>query len=342
MTSALPSRDTYGIIGAVLAGAICAGLYLPALDAEPGFLQLLAIFAPLSLFIVTLGAGQIAGIIAGFVSIGGTLLASQDMHATLLFSLMTVIPSVFLSALALRYRTDQEGVLYWYPSGRLLLALIAYPCIIFVIVGMTMRDADGSVPFFSLPNATLEQLEADMGKYAQQQLEAATATSPEAASSQNVAAMSASMMEMVRTFNKFIPSLVMVSWVVQMLTYFLVAQIVLRRQNWAMRPTPALTDLELPQWFAAVLAATGAFGLAMTGDIANLSLNLFIVCTIPYLLLGISVVHVWAGKRKSKVMLLVIFYLLMMFGWPMLAVVALGIMEQLLNLRTKLTTTQTA
>jgi hypothetical protein len=63
--------------------------------------------------------------------------------------------------------------------------------------------------------------------------------------------------------------------------------------------------------------------------------NSALALLVPYFLVGLAVVHVWARQWPSRLMILVGFYLLMVLfgGIGMLLVAGLGFMEQWLRLR---------
>jgi hypothetical protein len=85
-----------------------------------------------------------------------------------------------------------------------------------------------------------------------------------------------------------------------------------------------------------VLAFAGMVAAAtvLPGGIGFLALNVALVLSLPFGLAGLSVVHAFASRQTAKVALLVGFYLfLFLFGWPILFLIGLGVIEQWIGLR---------
>ncbi|MBI1272745.1 MAG: DUF2232 domain-containing protein [Alphaproteobacteria bacterium] len=345
MLPALPSRGFYGIGGAILAGAISAGLYALAFADFP-MARLLVILTPLPIFFICLGAGIIPGIITTLCAIAGVAMVNGAGFLEFLF--VGAVPAFLFSILALRYRRDESGNLYWYPSGRLLTALTLYPCVFFVALTLANFGENKDTPYFAMQPEAIERVQQKLEEQTRQSLEAGALTAGMSEEDKwqveaNMAGTQAQMVELIKTVNRIAPGIAIASWCFQMLVYLFVAQKMLANQGWALRATPSWHDFDLPHWFLGLATLSGLMGYFANGMAAYIGINLFIALLMPYLLLGISTVHVWAGQRKSKLLWLIIFYLLLMFGWPMLLVTALGIAEQFADFRKRITTpSQTA
>jgi hypothetical protein len=100
------------------------------------------------------------------------------------------------------------------------------------------------------------------------------------------------------------------------------------------RPTPELSELELPGWLwpaigvAALLALLGAGGLGFLGR------SLLLVLAVPYVFLGLAVVHAFARRVSHRRLALTLFYgAIMLLGWPLVAVLLLGLVEDWAHVR---------
>ena len=106
----------------------------------------------------------------------------------------------------------------------------------------------------------------------------------------------------------------------------------------AIRPKPRYTAVELPGWFAggtAGLAALALIAPAMDlGALTFVARNAALAMLVPFLLVGLAVIHVWSRRWPARMAILTGCYaVLLLFGWPALLVAGLGFMEQWLLLR---------
>jgi uncharacterized protein YybS (DUF2232 family) len=111
------------------------------------------------------------------------------------------------------------------------------------------------------------------------------------------------------------------------------AQGVLARFGAAWRPSPDLAALSLPMWFSALLAVAAV--LAAVGGAARfVGVNMLIVLSVPFCLAGLAVLHTAVRRLPRPQVPLVAFYVLAgLFGWPLLAVAVLGVLDAPLGLR---------
>jgi hypothetical protein len=111
------------------------------------------------------------------------------------------------------------------------------------------------------------------------------------------------------------------------------AQGLLSRFGASWRPSPDLAALGLPLWIPILLAfATGA--TALGGTARFLGINVMIVLAVPFCLAGLAVLHTLARRFSRPAIPLVTFYVLAgVFGWPLLVVALLGLLDSSLGLR---------
>jgi hypothetical protein len=111
------------------------------------------------------------------------------------------------------------------------------------------------------------------------------------------------------------------------------AQGLLSRFGASWRPSPDLAALGLPLWIPILLAfATGA--TALGGTARFLGINVMIALAVPFCLAGLAVLHTVARRFSRPAIPLVTFYVLAgVFGWPLLVVALLGLLDSSFGLR---------
>jgi hypothetical protein len=83
-----------------------------------------------------------------------------------------------------------------------------------------------------------------------------------------------------------------------------------------------------------LLLAFAAAATAFSGTARFLGVNTIIVLAVPFCLAGFAVLHTLARRLPRPTILLVTFYVLAgVFGWPLLFVVILGLLDSSLGLR---------
>jgi len=124
------------------------------------------------------------------------------------------------------------------------------------------------------------------------------------------------------------------SWLVMVVINGVLAQILAVRLGWNRRPSPALSELELPGWLWPAIGAAAL--LAMLGDdgLGFLGRSLLIVLVVPYMFLGLAVIHAFARRWSHRRLALAVFYGgIMLLGWPLLAILLLGFVEDWAHVR---------
>ena len=86
-------------------------------------------------------------------------------------------------------------------------------------------------------------------------------------------------------------------------------------------------------WFFVIAAIIALLG---GGEIKFLGQNLALILATPFFFLGLGVIHLLMRRFPAPLMALSAFYIfIMVLGWPMLAVAALGFFEQWAGIRLK-------
>jgi Predicted membrane protein (DUF2232) len=298
--------QTIGV--AVLCGSASAALYLSVLTDSLGA-TILVSFAQLPLFVGGLWLGTGAAVVAGLLAAAIVLLAVGDLATAVLFAGLYVTPVVVLVRQALLARSGADGTLEWYPSGQLTAWLSGFALGAF---GAALLWLGGAQAMQSLLRQGLAPMLAVIDTPAAQRI------------------------MLTDILAAIVPGVLAASWIIMVAGNGLLAQGVLARcgANW--RPSPRLAELSLPTWITAALAAAIAATI-LGGQARFLGINAMIVLSVPYSLAGLAVVHVAVSRSRRPTLSLVTFYVLVgLFGWPLLLVVLLGLLDGPLDLRRRL------
>jgi hypothetical protein len=286
---------------AVICGVLAVGPYLLVLTGSTASM-ILVYLAELPLFLVGLWLGTGASALAGLVAVlilggAGSLLAAT------VFAALNVIPVVLLVRQSLLARTGFGNTVEWYPPG----LLAAW------LTGLGLATAAAVLVFLGGPQGMESALREVLAPVLDQ-------ITPEH--------------DELFAFVAFIlPGIVATSWMVMTATNGCLAQGLLARFGAGWRPSPDLAALGLPVWIS-VLLAFAAAAMLIGGAARFLGVNVMIVLAVPYCLAGLAVLHTVARRFPRPAVTLVTFYVLAgVFGWPLLLVAVLGLLDSPLGLR---------
>ena len=293
---------------AVGAGALAALFYVAVGLGSFGSL-ILAYLAQLPLFAIGLGAGFHLALLASGV---GTVViaAALPLSAAGLFLLTAALPVLVLTNRALLSRTGPDGRVEWYPPGHLIAILNGLALAALVGAALAFWGHDGGMVGAGR-ELLAEMLRGSVvGGLSEQAVAAA----------QNRLAW-------------FLPALVLSSWQIMVMVNGVLAQGVLSRFSLAIRPGAPFRELWLPQWLSVALAAALVASF-LPGRIGDLGGNAAIVAALPFVFLGLSVIHALSVRWPARTFVLVCLYVaLFVAGWPALIVAAIGFLETWLSLR---------
>ena len=290
---------------------------LPLLTAMtiPGGMAFI-LLAPLPLFLVGLGQGERACWIAGLVAVAlwcliGGLPVAIGALATM------IAPIWWLVRQALRARTTQEGEVEWYPAGLLVGWITALGLGWFLACLAMLASVHG---LSGVEDALRQDLTTVLGQLVPD-VEASRIddlTGPAAAWGMGISAA---------------------TWMVLLLALNgVLAQGLLVRFGHAIRPTPSISELELPAWPTWFLAACAVLAVATSGAPAFIARNLVPVALVPFFFGGLAVVHNLCRRFKARGLLLFVFYMAL-FIWALVlppALAALGLIDQWAGFRRRL------
>jgi hypothetical protein len=287
-------------------GAAC--LYLTVVLGSPGAF-ILVYLTQLPLFVVGLwlgaGAAALAGLTASLV-----LFAVSDFIAAAIFTALNVLPVALLVRQALLAHRREDGTLAWYPPGLLAAWLAA----------LALTGMGGAFVLLGGPGGLHGALQEVVGH-------ALDRLAGDALPQRD---------QIAATLALVIPGVIAASWMIMAVINGALAQGVLARFGVNWRPSPDLANLGLPHWLPLALAIAGA-GVAIGGTLRFVGINVAIALSVPFGLAGLAVLHAAARRLSHPAMALVTFYTLAgLFGWPLLAVAVLGLLESWLGLRRRL------
>jgi hypothetical protein len=307
----LPHQAATGIAFG-LAAALC---YLAWLSGSPNLLVLIYL-APLPLCLAGLWLGPRFGTIAAGIAALATVIVG-GVGLGLSFFATTALPILLLVPLALRSRQEGEATV-WYPAGRLVAWLLCFGAAGLVAAALILAREPGGLE--GVVRSTLTQSlhwifteKAGMTpELAQKQAEQAAAV-----------------------FATFMPGASTVLWLTVLTLNGAVAQTVLSRLRLARRPTPEMATLQLPLWLLPGLVLAGLAAIFAPGQPGYVATNLCLVFGWGYFIAGLGFVHAFARRYKSNLLLIAV-YVVLIFVWPVLAIAAFGILDQLFGLRRRL------
>lgn len=306
------TQEMRGWLGAALAGAVSAAVFVLAFrHAETG-LVFLSYLAPLPLLLAGLGAGSVGGVIAGAIGSGGVLLSISPTLAVA-YALINALPIAILTPLALRKRVS---------DGQLLTAIVVYPCAIFLLAAALAWGQEGGLLGLSqqVMETAINQVSQGLEPDAVAQLKIATAMLPQV-----------------------FPSLVGFSWAFLILISALGAQSILQRQGWNRREPFVLRDVQIPFALILAVAITGLAGYFAPAPYDYVGVNLCVMLCVPLFIVGLAVVHAFAATKSWRIALLIAFYALLTFvPWVVILATLLGALDQVLHIRQRLAPTDSS
>ena len=288
-----------------LAGVASAGLYLSVM-AGPAFF-LLQYLTQLPLLCVGLAFGVASVFVTALVSI--ILTAAIEPNLTIVFMLGYAFPTVLIVRQASLRRVSASGQEEWYPVGSILASITMYALSIFILSYLWFSSHEGGLP--GLIQSSLMELLGALG-------DKGTVVST----------------DFMGKFLFLVPGLLGISWIIMVVINAALAQGLMSESNRIGRPKLTLVNVMLPNWLACLLAPSMvmlSFGQGSLGFVGGV---MTLVLLAPFLFQGLGVVHQWSAKTRTPGMLMTAFYvILVIFQWPVLLVIGIGLADQLFDFR---------
>jgi hypothetical protein len=305
------------LVIALAAGAASALMFASIVS---GALISLVLFylAPLPLMVAALGWGPLAATIGGITAASGLGLIF-GLPYCIAFAVTVALPAWWLGHLALLGRplphvasgngaAPVAPALEWYPVGRILLWIAGFAILTTIAALLTLgSDADSITG--ALRRGLLRILgprDAESAGDVERWVHALVVVAPAAATT--------------------------VAMMTLTLNLWLAARITATSAR-LHRPWPDLRSAALPPMTLVALSAALAFCFA-GGLTALLAQIVATALMLAYAFTGFAVLHTLTLALKSRAFLLsCIYVIVMMFGWPVLAMVALGVTDAVFGIR---------
>ncbi len=126
------------------------------------------------------------------------------------------------------------------------------------------------------------------------------------------------------------------SWLLLLILNIWLARMAVLPQHPLLSPLPRLTTLAMPQ--PVILLTAVIFGLALftntSSGLGHYASNLAIMLMVPFLLVGLGIVHAFAAPWEYRKTFLWIFYIVSLITpYPLLIVLCMGAFDPLVNFR---------
>lgn len=268
-----------------------------------------------------------AGISAGVAAL--LILLNFNSISTVFFIVGTGLPALLIIRLAL---ISQPGAtpntIDWYPPGQILGWLTAYIILILGFIAV----------YFAFSGDTMTAVSENyLRQFFAQILDQSDANFRSDAERIRVKTFLAeTTIGMAPLFVGFLLSV----YLLMLIANATIMQSILNRAGLSRRPSPSYVTMDLPRWLSGALAAAVIVAV-LPGMIGVLGQNAVMVISMPFLLLGLTVIHTLSRRTPNPGMVLVaIYFALFLFGalvkfsLPILALlILLGIAEQWTSLR---------
>jgi hypothetical protein len=302
----MPSRGTVIAAGAMASAVLAIG---GALGGAFGLLA--AYFAGLPLYVVGFATGRqacLAAVAIAAVAVG-VALGPED---ALMFLGAQAVPALLVIWASLRIGTS-DSTAAWAPPGTVLALLACYGVAAFAILALSLLGEGGA-----------QGMEAALASELRQMV-AAVAPGADATQVQAVTAAIA----------RYFPAIVLASWIVMTAVNAVIALQITGRIFGRQRPEPAWSALTLPSWLMTATAAASLLALVGRDTTAGfIGGNAALALCVPYAFLGFAVAHTLAARLAARRLVLWGLYLVVvLLGWPVLAVTALGFVEDWIGVR---------
>jgi hypothetical protein len=294
--------------GAAVLGLVSAALLLAA-SVLPGGVFLTG-FTQVPLFLAGLSLG-LPGVLAASLASGLAVMGAMGLVGGIAHLIMSAVPVLVLVQRALLSRRTPDGGVEWYPPGLLVAWLTGLGVLALALLLLLLASAEGG-----MAGAVQRQVDAFVPVFGP-----------------NQEAMRAYLEQVAPIF----PGLLIAAWMSMTVVNGAIGQAIALKAGRALRPAPDIAATELPRAVSAALVLAAGLALIGPGVLGVIGANATMVLTVPFLLLGFAVVHAATRGFKARGLLLGGLYAATaLTTWPVIAIVALGLIEQGFGLKRRL------
>ncbi len=301
------------------AGTASALLFASIVSGSPLSFAL-ANFAQLPILLAAIGWTHLAGLFAALLASFGLAVLTSGSVA-LAFFLGIGLPAWWIGYLALLARTsasDPAGV-EWYPVGRIVVwTAIAAGSV--VLASMVRYGFDAAQIESGLRRELERALRFLSGTEANSPLQFPGVRDPA---------------RLLDVLVLIVPPLKATALTITSLINLWLAALIVRISGRLRRPWPRIAQMSFPPFAATVLAI--AVAGSFLPNLVGLASGVFTASLlIAYALLGFAVIHtVTAGFSGRGFMLTGLYFTVGLFGWPIVAMSLLGLLETVMSLRAR-------
>jgi hypothetical protein len=287
-------------------GGLGAGLLFAAMLTGTFGGMILFWMAPLPLFVVGLRLGIRP---VAFAGLAGTIaVAVGDQTLGLVFAALVALPVLLLTGLALAVPPPRRAAALAAGLGGLGVGLFAVACLL-------SANQDGGL----------------QGVFTSTIREAADQAALQFPDMPGIPA------ELLDGIGMWLPGFLLALWLVIFAGNGILAQGLLGRFGGGLIPTPLIASIAVPRVAGAAFVACVAAAALGSGWIAFAGWNLAQILSVPLVFGGLGVVHALLARHPARAGLLAAFYAVILgFGFPIVLVVALGLIEQWVGLRQRI------
>ena len=300
------------------AGAASALLFASIAAGSP-LSFVLANFAQLPIMLAAIGWTHLAGLLAALIASAGLALVTTGSVA-IAFLLGIGLPAWWIGYLALlgRPASNPDGI-EWYPVGRIVVwTAIAAAAV--VLVTMLRYGFDAAAVQAGLRRELERALRFLAGAPAGSPLQFPNIKDPE---------------RLLDVLVLIVPPMKALALTVTTLLNLWLAALIVRVSGRLKRPWPQIAQMTFPPFAATVLAI--AVAGTFLPDLMGLASGLFTASLLlAYALLGFAVLHtITLGVNGRGFMLTGIYFTVGLFGWPIVLMSLLGLLESIVALRAR-------
>lgn len=313
-----------GLVG-ILAGALFALVSKGSGLSVIGFLA-----SPIPIAFAGLAFGY-TGLAIGCIAAVAVLSVLSDVSNAMLYIMWDIVPVALITALLLRNRKSEDGETVWYPVGYALSWTSIVTAVTGILVSVMLLVAyniSSAISKIQSAEVNMEEVIASVsqkfwedGNLQNTMLQFLSET------------MAPSLSVTFPNYEAFLQSLaavfmalLSVAWFFRIVFAVFVAEYLLLMKNKALRPKPEYTPLYVQNWLLVLIALTGvAAAFSPSPNFSYIIANFCASVSLPFCLLGLSQVHIWARSLPYTNVILTVFYTIL----SLTLFVGIGLIEAL-------------